>query len=63
MGVHTFPKSICPKVNVIVRLEYGLADYDSAVHRVPWSTAERRELRNVPYPSVFELSDRPKNDR
>ena len=32
-GVHTFPKSICPKVNVIARLEYELAYYDSAVHR------------------------------
>ena len=32
-GVHTFPKGICPKVNVIVRLEYELAYYDSAVHR------------------------------
>ena len=32
-GVHTFPKGISPKVNVIVRLEYELAYYDSAVHR------------------------------
>ena len=32
-GVHTFPKGICPKVNVIVRLEYELAYYDSIVHR------------------------------
>ena len=32
-GVHTFPKDICPKVNVIARLEYELAYYDSAVHR------------------------------
>ena len=32
-GVHTFPKGICPKVNVIVRLEYELAYYGSAVHR------------------------------
>ena len=31
-GVHTFPKGICPKVNVITRLEYELAYYDSAVH-------------------------------
>ena len=31
-GVHTFPKGICPKVNVIVQLEYELAYYDSAVH-------------------------------
>ena len=32
-GVHTFPNGICPKVNVIARLEYELAYYDSAVHR------------------------------
>ena len=32
-GVHTFPKGIFPKVNVIVRLEYEIAYYDSAVHR------------------------------
>ena len=32
-GVHTFPKGICPKVNVIARLEYELAYYDPAVHR------------------------------
>ena len=28
-----FPKGICPKVNVIARLEYELAYYESAVHR------------------------------
>ena len=32
-GVHTFPKGICPKVNVIAWLEFKLAYYDSAVHR------------------------------
>ena len=32
-GVHTFPKCICPKVNIIARLEYELAYDDSAVHR------------------------------
>ncbi len=31
-GVHTFLKGICPKVNVIPRLEYELAFNDSAVH-------------------------------
>ncbi len=31
-GVHTFRKGICPKVNVIERLEYELAYYESAVH-------------------------------
>ena len=29
---NTFPKGICPKVNVIARLEYELAYYDSVVH-------------------------------
>ena len=32
-GVHTFPKDIRPKVNVIARLEYELDYYDSAVNR------------------------------
>ena len=32
-GVHTFSKGICPKVNVIDRLEFELAFSDSAVHR------------------------------
>ena len=32
--VHTFPKGICPKVNVIARLEFEFTYYDSAVHRV-----------------------------
>ena len=31
--IHTFPKIICPKVNVIARLEFELAYYDSSVHR------------------------------
>ena len=29
--VHTFPKGISPKVNVIARLEFELATYDVAV--------------------------------
>ena len=32
-GVHGLHKGICLKVNVITRLEYELAYYDSAVHR------------------------------
>ena len=32
-GVQTFPKGIYPKVNVIARLEFELAYYDSAVDR------------------------------
>ena len=33
-GVHTFPKGISPKVNVIVQLEFELAYYDVAVQHV-----------------------------
>ena len=36
--VHTFPKGICPKVNIIARLENELAYYDSAVHRFNHNT-------------------------
>ena len=32
-GIHAFPKCICPKVNVIVRLEFELDYYDFAVRR------------------------------
>ena len=31
--VHTFPKGICPKVNIIARLENELSYYDSAIRR------------------------------
>ena len=30
-GVYTFPKDICPKVNVIAQLGFELTYYDSAV--------------------------------
>ena len=51
-GVHTFPKGICPKVNVIVRLEYELAYYHSAVHRfnhyTMWTPPQlKRYLLNI----------------
>ena len=32
MEVHTFPKGVCTKVNVIARLEFELAYNASAVH-------------------------------
>ena len=44
--VHTFPKGICPKVNVIVRLEYELAYNDSAVHRFNHFTTRTIPFRN-----------------
>ena len=31
--VHTFSKGICPKVNVLARLDFELAYNDPAVHR------------------------------
>ena len=34
MGIHTFPKDICPNVNEIVRLEFELAYYDTTVQRL-----------------------------
>ena len=40
-GVHTFPKGICLKVNIIVRLENELAYYDSAVHHFNHYTPRR----------------------
>ena len=55
-GGHTFPKGICPKVNVIARLEDELAHYDSAVHRFNHYTTrtppntfrvDKKELRLV----------------
>ena len=33
-GVHTSTKGICPKGNVIVRLEFELTYYDSAAQRL-----------------------------
>ena len=44
-GVHTFPKGICPKVDVIARLEFELAYYDSAVY-YPTKTPPRKIARN-----------------
>ena len=54
-GVHTFPKGICPKVNVIARLEFELAGDNSAVQRrnhnttrtPPWS---QLYLKLIHYP-------------
>ena len=45
-GVHTVPKGIWPKVNVIARLEYELAYYDSAFHRCNHYTTRTPLLLN-----------------
>ena len=34
LRVQTFPKSICPKVNVIAQVEFELANYDVKVQYV-----------------------------
>ena len=47
-GVHTFPKGICPKVNVIAQLEYELAYYDSAVHSRERSRISKFLIRLMP---------------
>ena len=55
-GVHTFPKGICPKVNVIARLEYELAYYDSAVHHFNHYTTRtppRIKENQFFFPSIF----------
>ena len=48
-GVHTFPKGICPKVNVRVQLEFKLIYHNPAVYcfnhyttRTPPSTISNR---------------------
>ena len=51
-GVHTFPKGICPKVNIIARLGYEFAYYDSAVHRFNYYTT-----RTPPYSYEIEISE------
>ena len=43
--VHTFPKGICPKVNVIARLEFESAYYDSAVHHFNHYTTKTPPIR------------------
>ena len=45
-GVHTFTKGIYPKVNVIARLEFELANYDSAVYRSNHYTTRTQPLSN-----------------
>ena len=61
MGVHTFPKGICPKVNVIARLEYELTYNDSAVHRfnhyttrTPPQKVSKEEKRRQKKKKIYE---------
>ena len=52
-GVHTFPKGICPKVNVIARLEFELAYNDSAVRRFNHYTTRMRTCVRVCLKSFY----------
>ena len=51
-GAHTFPKCICPKINVIARLEYELACYDSAVQCFNHYTTKTTFLMGRIWPKV-----------
>ena len=44
-GAHTFPKGICPEVNIITWLEYELTYYDSAVYRINHYTTRTPPLK------------------
>ena len=43
--IHTFPKGICLKVNVIAQLEFELTYYDSGVNRFNHYTTEISPVR------------------
>ena len=45
-GAHNFPNGICPKVNVIARLEYELAYYDSAAQRFNHYTTRTTPMKD-----------------
>ena len=57
--VHTFPKGICPKINIIARLEFKLAYYDSAVHHFNYYTTRTPPnasiLLDQGFPVEYEL--------
>ena len=56
-GIHTFPKGICRKVNVIARLEFELAHYDSADRRFNDYTPHKmsRIERNQPEVKKYSI--------
>ena len=45
-GVHTFPKGICLKVNIIARLEYELTYYDLTITSQGHPERERERERD-----------------
>ena len=54
-GVHTFPKSICLKVNVIARLEYELTYYNSIVHHFNHYTTRISPLFTLFFLPLFSV--------
>ena len=48
MEVHTFNKGISPKVNVVKRSEFELANYDVAVQNVSHYTTGTRQRVDIP---------------
>ena len=49
-GIHTFPKVICPKVNIIGWPEFELTYYDSAVQHVNHYTT-----KTLPQPALVKM--------
>ena len=56
-GVHTFPKGINSKVDVIAQLEFELCNYDIAVEHASYYTTE------TPSESTLELLPSTRNVR
>ena len=61
--VHTFPKGISPKVNVIAWLEFELAYFEAVVKHfnnyITWSSLQNKSIRNKM--SVYSLVEVEKN--
>ena len=52
MKIHTFPKGISPKVNVIALLEFELAYYDVAVQHISHGDSQYNVYK---YGNLFHL--------
>ena len=55
--IHTFPKGINPKVNIIARLEYKPPYYDSAVHQFNHYTKRTPSHRTVWHLNCMQTKD------
>ena len=53
-GVHTFPKGISPKVNIIVWLEFELFYFEATVHSI--SPLRQKDSVFVTSMSAFDIS-------